>query len=105
MIVHITGPNRDYRRETRDDNEPTSSSSFAKEVRVGWISTRMTKAQLTGFIHQTPVDNSSLDFDCQKWVGAALQRLAIAGYLTDRECRDGVNGMVDATMEATEEPE
>lgn len=105
MIVHITGPNMGYQLQTRDDHEPTTSRSFAKEVLVGWISTRMTKAALAGLICQTPIDNSSHDFDCQKWVAAALQGLATAGYLTTGECRDGTNGMVDATMEATEEPE
>jgi hypothetical protein len=105
MIVHITGPNRGYELETRDNYEPSTSRSFAKEVQVGWISTRMTKVQLAGLICQTPIDNSSRDFDCQKWVAAALQRLTTARYLTNEECRDGINGMVDATMEATEEPE
>jgi hypothetical protein len=105
MIVHITGPNRGYQLETRDNYEPTTSRSYAKEVLVGWISTRITKANLARLICQTPIDNSSHDFDCQKWVAAALQRLATARYLTAEECRNGINGMVDATMETTEEPE
>jgi hypothetical protein len=47
------------------------------------------------------------DFDCQNRVAAALEieRLATAGYLTAEESRNGIDGMVDATMEATEEPE
>jgi hypothetical protein len=65
----------------------------------------MTKASLARLICQTSIDNPSHQFVCQKWVIAALQRLATARYLTTEECRDCVNGRVDAIMEATEEPE
>lgn len=105
MIVHLIGPNRAYQLETRNESEPSASAKFAKEVRVGWLGARMTKAQLANFVRQTPIDNESREFDCQKWVANALQRLASARYLTNKECGDGINGMVDATMEAAEESE
>ena len=74
--------------ETKNNYDPTTSSRLAKEVSVGRLTTPMTKAQLAGFIYQTPVDNSSYEYNCQTWVGDALQRLATAGYIT-QDAYDG----------------
>ena len=105
MIVHITGPNRGYQLESRDNYDPAASRRFAKEVPVARIVTPTTKAQLATFIFQTPINNSSLEFNCQTWVGDVLQRLAGAGYITKEACDNGIDGMVDATMEARDEPQ
>ncbi|KZF26913.1 hypothetical protein L228DRAFT_243458 [Xylona heveae TC161] len=103
MIIHIVGPNMDYQLETRNNYEPTSSRSFAKEVPVGWIRTPMTKAQLAPLIYQTPINNTSREFNCQTWVGDVLRRLVQAGYLTREDCENGIDGMIDATLEAGDE--
>lgn len=101
VVIHITGPNRGYKLEARDDFD--ESMTFAKDVLVGWLRVPMTKAQLVSFVCQTPIDNSDLEFNCQTWVERALKRLVQAGYLEQEDYTNGVNGMVDATMEATEE--
>ncbi|KAF2189113.1 hypothetical protein K469DRAFT_564191 [Zopfia rhizophila CBS 207.26] len=100
MVIHIIGPNMGYQLETKNDYEPSKSRKFAKEVRVGRLRTPMSKAQLASLIYQTPVDNSSQEFNCHLWVGDALKRLAQAGYLTQTDCDTGISGMVDATLEA-----
>lgn len=105
MIIHAAGPNMAYQLETKDNYDPTKSRHFAKEVVVGMLRTPMTKAQLASIIYQTPVNNESREFNCQTWVGDALQKLATMQYLTQKDCDDGIARMVDATMEAEEEPE
>ncbi len=79
MIAHIFGANMSYEFEASDDYDPSTSGNFAKEVSVGTLRTPMTKVQLALLISQTPIDNSSREFNCQTWVGDALQRLATAG--------------------------
>jgi hypothetical protein len=105
MIIHIIGPNMAYVLQTRDNYDPSMSLKFAKEVSVGRLTTPMTKAQLASLIYQTPINNSSREFNCQTWVGDVLQRLATTAYLTQEDCDGGIARMVGATMEAKEEPE
>jgi hypothetical protein len=105
MIIHVTGPNMAYQLQTNDNYDPTKSRKFAKEVPVGNLTTPMTKTQLASILYQTPIDNRSREFNCQTWVGNALQRLATSGYLTRSDCDKGITGMIDATMEAADEPE
>ncbi|KAF1935872.1 hypothetical protein EJ02DRAFT_360504, partial [Clathrospora elynae] len=63
MIVHITGPNTEYTLGMRVSYEPTSSVSLAREVSVRRLTTPMSKFQLATIIYQTPIDNSSREFN------------------------------------------
>ncbi|KAK3081580.1 hypothetical protein LTS18_005188 [Coniosporium uncinatum] len=90
--------------QVRHDYDPTQSRTFAKEVQVGWLTVAMSKAQLVYIVSQNSPDNSSQEFNCQTWVGAVPERLCGSGYLLQDDCTKGVNGMVDATMEAEDEP-
>lgn len=49
------------------------------------------------------VENGDPEFNCQQWVDYALRTLCHANYLTAEEYDKGVNGMIDATMEAEDE--
>ncbi|KAF2245136.1 hypothetical protein BU26DRAFT_433955, partial [Trematosphaeria pertusa] len=105
IIIHIIGPNMAYQLKTRDNYNSTTSRKFAKEVLVRTLTTPITKAQLVALIYQTPVNNLSREFNCQTWVGDVLQNLAKAGYVTRGACDSSINAMVDAIIEAKEEPE
>jgi hypothetical protein len=99
MIIHIVGPNRCYELEIRDNYDPATSVTLAKEVSVGRLTRPLTKAQLTSIICQTPIDNRIESYNCQTWVGDALERLVTTGYLAQKDCDDGVYRMIDVTME------
>jgi hypothetical protein len=105
MIIHATGPKGEYVLETKDNYDPTKSTRLAKEVRVGSLRTPMTKAQLAALLYQTPIKNKDREVDSRKWFGDALQRLATAGYILQKDCDSGIDRMVEATMEAKDEPE
>lgn len=92
-----------YQLQTKDNHDPTKSRKFAKEVPVGKLTTPMTKAQVAQIIYETPIDNRSREFNCQTWVGDALQLLATKGYLAQKDCDNGISRMVDATLEAKDE--
>jgi len=104
LVIHVVGPPMGYQLQVRDNYDPTRSRTFAKEVQAGWLTVPMTKAQLVSLISQNSPDNSNQEFNCQTWVGAVLQRLCDMRYMSQEDGTKGVNGMVDATMEAEDEP-
>ncbi|OBT61619.1 hypothetical protein VE03_08849 [Pseudogymnoascus sp. 23342-1-I1] len=104
VVIHITGPNQEYKIEVREDYDPAGSRLFQKWVEVGWTKTNLTKSQLVAFVSRTPIDNDSQEFNCQIWVGDALKLLAQGGYIEQAEYLRAVDTMVDITMEAKDEP-
>ncbi|CAL5866468.1 uncharacterized protein PFLUO_LOCUS676 [Penicillium psychrofluorescens] len=51
-------------------------------------------------IHSTGVER---DWNCQNWVGDVLARLVATDYLDSAERNRGLDGMVDAILEAKDE--
>jgi hypothetical protein len=43
------------------------------------------------------------DWNSQNWVGDALERLVEAGYWDEQDSARGVNELVDAVLEASDE--
>ncbi|KAK7606534.1 hypothetical protein BKA81DRAFT_177433 [Phyllosticta paracitricarpa] len=105
VMIHATGSRYAFRLETMSNRDPRLSRSFAKEVDVGQIRFPMTKPRLVELISETPINNSDPEFNCQVWVENALQRLKGANQLSEDEYTKGVDGMIDATMEAEHESE
>jgi hypothetical protein len=105
MIVHAAGPKGEYVLETKDDYDPATSPMLAKEVHVASTRVPASKIQVAAILHQTPVRNRDPEFDCQKWVGDALQKLVEAGCIEQEECERGIEGMVEVIMEAEDEGE
>ncbi|KAK3054505.1 hypothetical protein LTS18_011980, partial [Coniosporium uncinatum] len=104
VVIHVIGPSMGYYVQVRDNYDPTQSRTLATEVQVGWLTIAMTKAHLVLLVSQNYLDNSSQEFSCQTWVGAVLKRLREMGYLSQKNRSKGVNGMVDATLEAEDGP-
>lgn len=55
------------------------------------------------YTSQSSPDNRDREFNCQTWVAKVLERLSNQGYLLKENSDVGINGMVDATMEAEDE--
>jgi hypothetical protein len=89
--------------EARRNYDPTRSQSFAAIVNVGSIIGHMTEGQLEQAMREVPVKNHDMEFNCQQWVEGALEKLKDGGHLSQVEYKKGVDGMVDALMEATDE--
>jgi hypothetical protein len=47
--------------------------------------------------------NDDPEFDCQHWLSDALKKLGRDGWLTSAQVEEGVNGMLEATLEAADE--
>jgi hypothetical protein len=104
MIVHVTGPNRRYVPEMRDNYDPSTSARFAKEVPVGTLTTTMTKFQLALLMYQTPVNNSSREYNCQTWIGDVLDVLVGRGFMTREAFDSATSAMAAVIVEAKDEP-
>lgn len=104
FLIHAVGPNMDYRVEVRNNYDPTGSQLFVAGVSVGWFMVPISKGQLILLVSKTPINNSTTEFNCQIWVGDALRRLAEGGYIQNEEYMRAVDGMIDVTMEASDEP-
>lgn len=104
VAIHIVGPNQDYQLQVREHYNPAGSRLFEKEVQVGWAKAGSTKSQLVDIVSKTPIDNTSRGFNFQVWVVDALNLLAQEGYIDQEDYLGAVDRMIDATMDAKDEP-
>ncbi|KAM0666491.1 hypothetical protein MY8738_005656 [Beauveria namnaoensis] len=103
FYAHVTGLEGEFRFQERWNYDPEGSRSFAKKVRVGTTKRPLTDSELVALSESVSVDNDNPEFNCQQWVQYALLVLYENGLITEKEYNDGVNGMIDATMEAKDE--
>ena len=61
-------------------------------------------AELDRLMRSVPVKPQDGESNCQIWVESALRALRDAGYITEDEWMKGVDGMIDITMQAGQEP-
>ncbi|PMB73315.1 hypothetical protein BM221_000736 [Beauveria bassiana] len=101
--VHVVGLTGEFEFETRLGWDPANTVSFAKKVKVGTTKRSLTTSELVALSQSIPVENRNPEFNCQQWVQRALLALFKNGYITEEEYNNGVNGMIDATMEAEDE--
>jgi hypothetical protein len=60
--------------------------------------------KLRATVASTPIPaGGERDWNCQNWVGDVLARLVTAGYLDSAGRNRGLDGMVDAILEAKDE--
>ncbi|RMZ84897.1 hypothetical protein DV738_g391, partial [Chaetothyriales sp. CBS 135597] len=101
-LIHAVGVAGDFGVDQRLNEDPTNSQRFVKEIPIAEI-TGKSNFEIQSTITATPVDNSTHDWDCQKWVGDALTRLNNLGWITKQQRSDGISKMVDVTFEAEDE--
>ncbi|KAK7541389.1 hypothetical protein IWX49DRAFT_322009 [Phyllosticta citricarpa] len=104
-LIHATGSRGDFGLQIVNVANPTLSATFVKKIEVGQLRFAMTKPRLVELVSETPINNSDPEFNCQVWVENALQRLKRSNYLSEDDYTKGVDGMIDATMEAEHESE
>lgn len=100
---HVTGAKQDFAFERRCNFDPTTSQSFATKVELGQTEQALTASELTRQMESVVVANDNVEFNCQQWVDMALRRLREVGYLTAAQYDTGMNGMIDAIMEAEDD--
>ncbi|KAM5347020.1 hypothetical protein ACJ41O_010025 [Fusarium nematophilum] len=99
----VQGSTGDFKFNTADGVDPTGMAGFAKKVQVADTRHALTPEHLGHLMEGTHVDNHDPEFNCHVWVDRSLNALYQGGYLSKEEYLGGVDGMVDATMEAEDE--
>ena len=102
LFCHVTGLTMEFEFEVRRDYDPQSSAKFEKAILVGTTTQALTESEILGELEDTAIMNDDPEFNCQVWVEQALKKLSGAGYITEQEYEDGVNGMIEATLEAAD---
>ncbi|GAB0139161.1 hypothetical protein EsDP_00007374 [Epichloe bromicola] len=102
-FYHVKGLTGELTFERRKNFDPTASTTFAKKVKVGTTKHSLSSAELARLMESVDVANHDPEFNCQQWVDFALRTLYRTGYLTAEQYDTGLNGMVDATVEAKDE--
>ncbi|KAJ5198082.1 uncharacterized protein N7498_007199 [Penicillium cinerascens] len=82
---------------------PSSSTNLARVIQVSSIPDTVPVSSLQRIVADTPILNDDTDWNSQNWVGDTLERLVAVGYLDAEAQGRGLDEMVDAIMEATDE--
>ncbi|KAJ2893798.1 hypothetical protein MKZ38_008223 [Zalerion maritima] len=105
LVLHAVENNEGWELSVAASVDPSGlpNKSFATEVPVGMLTKTLSKAQLVSVVSQTTVDNEDPEFNSQVWVEAVLTRLTADSLLKGEDYHNGLDAMVDATMEAADE--
>ncbi|CAK7232489.1 hypothetical protein SEUCBS140593_008278 [Sporothrix eucalyptigena] len=102
MYFHVVGAALDFELQKRTSYE--NSATLVRLIPVGVTKNAITAEQLTSLMRNTPIKNDDYEFNCQAWVQKTLEGLAAAGHITNEEYAKGVDDMIEATMDGTDDP-
>ncbi|KAK2806269.1 hypothetical protein FQN51_007310 [Onygenales sp. PD_10] len=97
-LVHATNTDGPFRVEADYGYNPLTSNSLAGAAQVGVINKHVDVVM--AIVQHTPVRNDLDEWNCQNWVGDALQRLVGFGWITAEQRMDGIDGMADLLAQA-----
>lgn len=103
VVVHAAGSKRDYRAESIDGYKAAESDNVVGFAELGALQAQISKKELVKFMLETKVDNEADDWNCQSWVGDAMERMLKAGWITNRIYHNGLDQMADVILEAKDE--
>lgn len=96
LFVHVEGSAQMFQYSELTSYDPQKSARLVRLVNVGYLLKDASRAQIQHLMRLVPVDNSEKSWNCQHWVGSALERLRDAGRLSSDDCEAGLDGMVTA---------
>ncbi|RMD39712.1 hypothetical protein DV735_g5421, partial [Chaetothyriales sp. CBS 134920] len=102
-LVHVTGSSGFYEFERKSEINPLTSRSFLNKIPVTPIANSPTKEQLLEEIKKTRINNSTHAWNCQNWVGDALNRVAAKGWISSQSKSSAIDAMVDVIIDAEDE--
>ena len=102
-LLHVAGAAGVFAFERRKQVNPATSRTFLKKIPVTPITNNPTKEQLIAKITATRVDNGTHSWNCQTWVGDALQRVVQEKWITAQGKSNAIDAMADVIVEAEDE--
>lgn len=104
-LLHLAGAAGLSTFERRQHENPTQSRTFLKKIPVGPITNSPTKQQLITRITATPINNSTHSWNCQTWVGDALERIVGGLWISSQTKSNAIGSMAEVIVEAEDEEE
>ncbi|KAI0198792.1 hypothetical protein F4808DRAFT_472445 [Astrocystis sublimbata] len=102
-FLHVTGAHGFFEREERE-RDPRNSTLFAGVVPVATVPVSgLSYNRLRNEIWATAVNNAESGWNCQTWVGDALDRCVKAGFFDQDRADDAIDGMTDIIMRAKDD--
>ncbi|KKK26881.1 hypothetical protein ARAM_001224 [Aspergillus rambellii] len=101
-IMHIIGCQGLFQFSNNVNCDPSTLGNLVQVVPVTDIPTSIGEDSIRETVSRTPIRNGRLDLDwnCQNWVGDALNRLVHRGWITVEQRADAIDKMADACLEA-----
>lgn len=100
-FIHVTGVAGSFLREESLGRNPLQSASRCGHVIVANIHpTSETDSRLRDTIYATPPVNTDRSWNCQHWVGDALQRCVNARLITSKQLEVATENMIDILLDA-----
>lgn len=103
LLIHAVGPPGMLSVQMRENYVPSQSATFAKEVAIGWLQVTLTRPQLISFVLDSEPDNGDREYNCHSWIEVIIRRMRDAGYILPNTYSASLDGMMAATLEATDE--
>ncbi|EEH41496.1 hypothetical protein PAAG_03059 [Paracoccidioides lutzii Pb01] len=102
-LFHITGAQRSFQFEEQPGYNPLKSSKLRNMVEVGDISAQVSNVRF--ILATTRVRNGieDADWNCQNWVGDALQKFVEQRWLRAEQRDVAIDHMVQTCLQATDE--
>ncbi|PGH33456.1 hypothetical protein GX50_03691 [[Emmonsia] crescens] len=100
-MVHVSGTSRNFVFQIREGYQPETSSNLAGRVHVALLPHTM--EALRAKSQQVPINNAEDEWNCQHWVGEALQKFVGDGLITAEVRAKAVDEMVDIALQAIDD--
>ena len=102
LIIHVMGSHQFYElQEIWNGPKPNVGDGCIRDVPVAtWTTSEEEKFKLRNIIRDTPINNAERGWNCQNWIGDALQILEARGFLSHAAIQAAGDAMVDTILEA-----
>ncbi|PYH93062.1 hypothetical protein BO71DRAFT_400053 [Aspergillus ellipticus CBS 707.79] len=101
-LLHIVGSHGFFEYKDEVGKDPQASARLATLIHVSTLTKTTSKPDIKAACQRTKIWNElgHRDWNCQNWVGDALDGLVAIGCVTAEERRGAVDKMVEACVEA-----
>lgn len=103
-LAHVKGSHGFFNYEA-ESTDPTKINGLDTQFYVATVPADVNKQQILDACRTTPVRNDPQhkDWNCQNWVGEALQKLVEINCITSQKRKEALDRMTDIILEAKDE--